>query len=186
MRTLLFGSVTALLLAPGLSLAPAAWSQIYKVTDDEKGVVFTDRPPTVSNAPQSTVERVELQDTNTAAPVAVRPKAPEATLTPQQEEAPAPSVQITTPANETTIAMGPGNFAVSATATPPLERHERLELLMDGQAIGAAQNSSSWFIEGALRGPHDLVVRRTTSRGKTVAVSDSVRVYVLRPSIIRR
>ena len=77
-------------------------------------------------------------------------------------------------------------LVASATATPPLERHERLELLMDGQAIGAAQNSSSWFIEGALRGPHDLVVRRTTSRGKTVAVSDSVRVYVLRPSIIRR
>jgi glutamine synthetase len=40
-----------------------------------------------------------------------------------------------------------------------------------------------YFIEGALRGPHDLVVQRTTTRGKTIALSEPVRVYVLRPSI---
>lgn len=180
MRTLLLSAATSLLLASG------AWGQIYKVTDDEKGVVFTDRPPTVSDSAKSHVEQVELQDTNTAAPVTVRPPPPEAVRSPVEEEALDPTVQITSPADETTIAMGPGNFAVSATASPPLDQNERLELLMDGQPVGAAQSSSSWYIEGALRGPHDLVVRRTTTRGATVAVSESVRVYVLRPSILNR
>jgi hypothetical protein len=64
-----------------------------------------------------------------------------------------------------------------------LSRTERLVLMMDGQPVGAPQESASWFIEGALRGPHDLVVQRTTTRGKTIALSEPVRVYVLRPSI---
>jgi hypothetical protein len=66
---------------------------------------------------------------------------------------------------------------------PALSRTERLVLMMDGQPVGAPQESASWFIEGALRGPHDLVVQRTTTRGKTIALSEPVRVYVLRPSI---
>lgn len=180
MRTLLLSAAAIVLLASD------ARGQIYKVTDDEKGVVFTDRPPTVSDSTGAQVEQVELQDTNTAAPVTVRPPPPEAVRTSAPDEAPNPTVVITSPADETTIAMGPGNFAVSATASPALDQNERLELLMDGQPVGAAQSSSSWFIEGALRGPHDLVVRRTTTRGATVAVSESVRVYVLRPSLLNR
>jgi hypothetical protein len=80
--------------------------------------------------------------------------------------------------------MGPGNFAVSAEVSPPLRRGETLTLLIDGQAYGAAQESNSWFVEGAMRGPHDLVVQRSGRTGST-ATSDPVRIYVLRPSIAR-
>jgi hypothetical protein len=74
-------------------------------------------------------------------------------------------------------------LGLSAAVAPALSRTERLVLMMDGQPVGAPQESASWFIEGALRGPHDLVVQRTTTRGKTIALSEPVRVYVLRPSI---
>ncbi|CAN0606028.1 unnamed protein product, partial [Ectocarpus sp. 12 AP-2014] len=163
-----------LILLPTLALSGAAgaWSQIYKVTDDERGVVFTDRPETVQSTNDQNVEAVELQETNTTAPVTPRPAAPTTPSAPVVEEVIAPTVTITSPANESTIAMGPGNFAVSASVAPPLGRNERLELIMDGQPIGAAQSSASWFIEGALRGPHDLVVRRTDGRGKTLVVSE--------------
>ena len=173
--------ITALLAAslPGLALA-----QVYKVTDEEEGVVFTDRPQTVSG---ETVEKVEIREPNTAAPPPPAPTSATSSAGQQAAEAaPAPTVTISSPANETTIAMGPGNFAVSAAVNPPLARNERLVLLMDGQPVGAEQSSTSWFIEGALRGPHDLVVRRATSQGKTIAVSEPVRVYVLRPSVIGR
>lgn len=180
------GMVTAMLAGIALSALPAglAHAQIYKVTDGEKGVVFTDSPENISDSSGQRVEQIELPETNTAAPVQARP--PSSTRRADRaeaEETERASVSITSPANESTIAMGPGNFAVSASAKPPLSRGEALVLLIDGQPVGPAQQGQSWLIEGALRGPHDLVVQRVTDRGGNIAISEPVRVYVLRPSI---
>jgi hypothetical protein len=165
------------------------WGQIYKVIGDDGNVVFTDSPPGVGSSSQQSVEKVELQELNTTAPVEARTPAttyttpvPEA----ETEEDGGGTVAITSPTDESTIAMGPGNFAVSASAKPALSGDERLLLLIDGQAYGTAQASSSWFVEGMNRGPHDLVVQRTTTDGESVATSEPVRVYVLRPSRIGR
>lgn len=160
-------------------LGPVAGAQVYKVTDEENGVVFTDRPnPGLGGS----VERIEIGEPNRAEPPPELPAA-----APRQTEetaaAPVPTVTITSPGNESTIAMGPGNFAVSAKVTPPLGSGEELVLLMDGQPYGAAQTGTSWFVEGALRGPHDLVVQRRNDSGQSIATSEPVRVYVLRPSI---
>lgn len=173
----------ALLLAGPASMA---WSQIYKVTDDKNGVVFTDSPNRRDSTANQNVEEIELKELNTIAPVQARPDA-EVPDSPGASEAVAePTVSITEPANESTVAMGPGNFAVSASATPELARGERFLLLMDGAPQGEPQSSGNWFMEGILRGPHDLVVQRVTTRGKVIASSESVRIYVLRPSLIGR
>ena len=172
--------------AAALALAIAAGqssAQVYKVTDPDKGVVFTDRP---DSTPGSTVEEIELRTPNTASPPPPATRIRDQDRAQETEQAAEPTVTISSPANETTIAMGPGNFSVSARVDPPLNRGETLRLLIDGQPHGAAQTGRSWFIEGALRGPHDLVVQRVGRNGGTLAVSDPVRVYVLRPSIIRR
>lgn len=172
-----------------MMLAPVsyAWGQIYKVTDSENGVVFTDSPEVMGDTGGQSVEKVELEEINTAAPVEARPPVTRDTrASDDSHDAETPSVTIASPANESTIAMGPGNFSVNATATPPLSRGERLILIIDGAAQGESQSSGSWFVEGALRGPHDLQVQRTTSNGKVLASSDTVRIYVLRPSVIRR
>ena len=180
---------TVLIALTTLILTPAsyAWGQIYKVTDSENGVVFTDSPEVIDNSSGQSVEEVVLEDINTATPVEARPPAPrESRSSDESQEAEEFAVAITSPANESTVAMGPGNFAVNASASPPLGRGERLVLLVDGATQGQAQSSGSWFIEGALRGPHDLQVQRTTSNGKIIASSETVRIYVLRPSIIGR
>lgn len=182
--------ISAITVAVALvAIAPVsfAWGQVYKVIDDENGVVFTDSPQTMDTTGKQSVEKIEVQEINTATPVEMRPPAPTSPSADAEAAAAAePTVTIASPADESTIAMGPGNFSVSATATPPLTRAERLVLLIDGTPRGEPQSSGSWFVEGAMRGPHDLVVQRTTSRGKVIATSDSVRIYVLRPSIIGR
>ena len=172
-------------LSLGLGFTAAAGAQIYKVTDENGAVIFTDQPDTVTATQEQDIEEVDLPELNTAAPVEARPTPPPSAS--QREESTAkPTVAITSPTNESTIAMGPGNFTVSASVEPALSRSERLVLYVDGQPVGSAQSSATWFIEGALRGPHDLVVHRTNSQGKTLVTSESVRVYVLRPSVIRR
>lgn len=168
-------------------LASVATAQVYKVTDPEKGVVFTDRPEAAAGA---TVEKIEIREPNQTPPPPqmTTPAVPSesSAATRRAAEALEPTIEITSPANESTIAMGPGNFAVSARAEPPLASGEAAILLVDGQPVGAAQSTLSWFIEGALRGPHDLVVQRIASNGQNVAISEPVRVYVLRPSLIGR
>jgi cytoskeletal protein RodZ len=180
---LMLGAALALV---SVLFSAAAGAQVYRVTDEQGNVSFTDRPQAPSES--TTVERVELQTTNSAP--AVTPQAAPTTPSAEAQDAPAPAprltVAIVAPADETTIAMGPGNFSVSATTQPPLGRGEQLQLMIDGEPQGEAQRSSSWFVEGALRGEHNLRVVRLNSAGSVIAESEGVRVYVLRPSVLRR
>ncbi|RLQ23527.1 DUF4124 domain-containing protein [Seongchinamella sediminis] len=162
----------------GTLFALPALAQIYKTTDAEGNVVFTDQPP----AGGSGAEAVELPRTNTTPPPPVM--APVRPGAPQQQEAATPvSVSISSPADETTIPKGGGIFEVVAAPTPGLAPGQTLQLLLDGQPHGAPQTSKRWKLENVLRGPHDLVVRLLDSNGAVLASSESVRVYVLRPGI---
>jgi hypothetical protein len=161
-------------------LAQSAAAQIYRV-ETKDGVIFTDKPPVDGSA--ETIEEVELPELNTATPTTVQ-QPPAQSARPAAASA-AATVAITSPANESTIAMGPGDFQVTARAEPALQRTEQLQLLIDGEAWGDPQSGSSWAVTGALRGPHDLVVQRRL-REKVVAESAAVRVYVLRPSLLNR
>jgi hypothetical protein len=172
-RVLLLPLLLVLLSAPSLTLA-----QIYKSTDEQGNVSFSDVP---SNG--SETEQVKLPQTNTLA-------APERSESSNQApgsseptmEAITYSVAITSPAHETTFPMGPGNFSVSASATPPLAAGQLLQLLIDGSPFGEPQVGGSWSLTNVFRGAHDLTVA-VVADGKTLASSDPVRVYVLRPSV---
>ncbi len=164
-----------------LAIAPLAMAtDIYKRTDAEGNVIFSDQPP----AEGEQAEKVPLGELNTTP--AVRPSAPASngvsTEEPPQEPQ-EPSISIASPANEETIAMGPGDVTVTARAIPPLGSLEQLQLFLDGQAHGEPQRSSTWELKGLLRGPHDLAVERMDRRGNRLDRSDSVRIYVLRPSL---
>jgi hypothetical protein len=171
-----------------LTAVGSAWAQIFEVINEDGTVEFTDRPPTTAKKGR-TVEEVEQQQLNTipGTPLGNTAKdAPAEEPEPEPEVGPPATVIITTPENESTVAMGPGNFTVSATARPSLANNERLVLLIDGEPHGDPQQSATWRIEGAIRGSHDLRVQRLASGGRTVAQSKAVRIYVLRPSIIGR
>jgi hypothetical protein len=162
------------LLIPALSLAQTT---IYRVVDENGQQIFTDQPP--RNARET--ETIELPEPNSAPPP---PAIPTRADTARPDAArPERSVRIEYPENETTVAMGPGDFSVQAAAEPALARFETLQLLMDGTPVGPPQRAPLWQLQGVLRGPHDLIVERLNNAGEAVARSDSVRVYVLRPSL---
>lgn len=165
----------ALLLIPVTGLTQA----IYRTTDAQGNVVFTDTPPT--NA--TPADRIEIRPTNTARPTEI--PAPRVT-----DAAPvggsaivAYTVTITEPANETTIPMGPGNFPVSVNISPALQSAENLQLFVDGAPQGKPQRAATWALTNVFRGQHDLTVGVIDNSGKTVAVSEPVRVFVQRPSV---
>ena len=158
-----------------LLLPWAAQAQtIYKSTDADGNVVYTDRPP----ANGATGEEIKLKRLNTSpAPAAGSAPPPEAA-----PEVPAQrTVSIVAPADQTVIPMGGGDFDVRASVTPPLGSGEQLQLRIDGEASGEPQAGTSWSLRNVLRGGHNLSVERLDAEGEVIARSEPVHVQVMRP-----
>ena len=165
----------ALLLLPLGSLAQT----VYRTTDAQGNVVFTDTPP--ANA--TPADRIEIRPTNTARPPEIlTPPAPEVTPGVEAAEVVSYTVTITEPANETSFPMGPGNFSVSAEVSPALNKAESLQLFIDGTPRDEPQQALTWDLTNVFRGRHDLTVGVIDSSGDTVALSEPIRVFVHRPS----
>ncbi len=170
-----------LLLCTLLLVSQLGIAQIYKTTDAQGNVSYSDSPP--ASGPS---EQVELRQTNstpapdmTAAPVSELP----AQGSDDDSMAIDYKVAIASPANETTIPMGPGNFPVSVSLEPALQQGALLQLYVDGSPSGSPQSSNSWGLTNVFRGAHDLTVAVVDTQGNPLAESSAVRVYVLRPSV---
>ena len=152
---------------------------VYKVTDADGDVTFTDTPPLSGD---STVEEHSIQIPNFAKPT-------EMTRTPaapfEAEESTRYDTRIVTPANNSTIPMGPGNFTVQAAMNPPLAPDENLQLLLDGEPVGAPQRIANWQLTNVYRGEHRLQVVRLDESGRQLDTSAASTVYVMRPSVKR-
>ena len=169
-------------LTGAICLAPAhtALAQpVYKVTDTDGNVTFTDTPPLSSD---SIVEEHSVQAPNSAKPTATT-RTPTASV-----EVEAPTLydtRIVTPAENATIPMGPGNFAVQAALSPRLASSETLQLLLDGEPVGAPQRSANWQLTNVYRGEHRLQVVRLDESGAPVDTSAATTVFVMRPIVNR-
>jgi|TARA_R110002094_G_scaffold22046_17_gene34072 hypothetical protein len=167
-----------LLLSLLLSATVQANQPIYKSTDAQGNVVYTDKPP----AEGTSREEVKLQRLNTQPAPEVRSAPP----VPAGNNAAAADVQrevtITSPADQAVIPMGQqGDFTVEATTKPPLGAGEKLQLQIDGTPAGKPQTSGRWALTNVLRGGHELSVVRSGADGAELARSASIHVQVMRP-----
>lgn len=156
------------------SISLVCVAQVYKHVDENGKVTFTDKPAAGSVL-------IEIREPNTlAAPAKIEyytETAPAAAAVAKGYE-----VKITAPANETVIPRGAGNFSVSANVSPDLQSGSKLQLLIDGVAEGEPQRSSSWALSNVFRGTRQLEVVVLDDRGKELAKSEAITVYVFRPS----
>jgi hypothetical protein len=152
---------------------------VYKVTDTDGNVTFTDTPPLSSD---SIVEEHYVHAPNSAKP-AVTTRTPAGSV---EIEVPTRyDTRIVTPAENATIPMGPGNFAVQAALSPRLASSETLQLLLDGEPVGAPQRTANWQLTNVYRGEHRLQVVRLDESGARVDSSAASTVFVMRPSVSR-
>ena len=171
-------ALLALLLTPLTGLAGSPGAPIYRTTDEQGNVVFTDTPP----ADAGPAERVELPPINTSAPPPIAPAAAAGSAD-KEAQAASYSITITSPADETSFPMGPGNFSVNATVAPSPGDSARLQLFIDGAPWGEPQRSTTWALTNVFRGQHDLTVGVMDASGAQLASSPPIRVFVHRPSI---
>lgn len=161
-----------------LFLADDALSQVYKYIDKNGNVIYSDTPP----EEQKDLAPAELPDLIIQPAVKVAPRAPE---TSSQTDATEIETSIIQPANESTITPGQMSFTVAAEVTRPLARGETAVLLVNGEEFGRSSNSLSWTIDNLIRGEMRLQVRIINRENALLAESETLRVFVQRPSVNR-
>lgn len=163
-----------LALAITLLLTPAVNAEIYKRIDERGNIIFTDKPSGVAKA-------IDIRKPNSL-PTPTKKSSPINQEEPKKEEAPAPyTIAVASPANDAIIPLGPGNFSVNVTVSPPLNSKHSIQLLLDGQPYGSVQNSTHFALTNIYRGSHQIAASIVDATNKTVEQSESITVHVFRP-----
>ena len=155
----------------------AAAQPVYKVTDENGNVTFTDTPPLDS---QATVEEHSIHAPNSAQPVL---STPEIAQPEESENSIRFETSIVSPTDNATIPMGPGNFSVQVALSPRLGAGETLLLLLDDEPVGSPQRMPNWQLTNVYRGEHRLRVLRIDNEGAQLDASDINTVFVMRPIV---
>ncbi|MFY0991229.1 DUF4124 domain-containing protein [Halomonas sp. C05BenzN] len=171
-------------LALGLSVSLVAQAQtIYRTTDAQGNVVFTDNP-------ERGGEEVEL------APLTVVPSREEVRAAPPRDEGRAPvaspgqpfmpydSFRILAPAHEETLETGhAGNIQVELGIEPELREDHRVRLLLDGRVSQSAMHTSAFMLTNLDRGERVLQAELLDANGEVRHRTSPVTLYVQRASV---
>ena len=159
---------TLLCLLP-LLVVTSARAEIYQWTDSHGSTHFSDNP-------RSTAKIISLNTpAASTAPAQTKSQPPTHTATIAYT-----IVQITQPQHEETIHDNQGNVSITTQIEPELKSEDRIQLLLDGQAIGAPQSTLAFSLENIDRGTHTLLIQIRDKTGKILQVSQPVTFFMHR------
>lgn len=178
-------------LAVGLSFSLAAQAQtIYRTTDAQGNVVFTDNPDRggeqVELAPLTVVPSSGEVRRGEAAPRLEASGAAAATGAPGQPFMPYDSFRILSPSHEQAFPVGAaGNVPVELGIQPELREDHRVRLLVDGQVSQTAMHTTAFMVANMNPGEHVLQAELLDGSGAVRHRSSPVTIYVHRASVNR-
>lgn len=164
-----------------LAITLPVTAQIYQYTDDKGNRVYTDQPPLGVDA-----SSVELPAINSV-PLTNTPADTQHTDTPgaAQQAAPYAVLQLTGFPDNEALRANNGSFNVQVEIEPQLANQHRLQLLVDGQAYGAASTSTHLAVTNLARGEHRLAVQ-VLANGKVLQISSEQIITVQRVHVGNR
>jgi len=147
----------------------AAHATIYQWRDEQGGLHFSDRP-------SPGADKVKLPAVQTYSPVEILPAPQPMTIAPRQYK----TVSIRYPEQEETIRNNFGLIDIAVDLEPNLVPGDKLRLLIDGEPVGEAHQSTSFSVEGIFRGTHHLSVEVINSKEKVVGRSEPITIFMHR------
>lgn len=162
-------------------------TKVYRVTDEQGNITFTDQPEANSGViEQQRVSVINLM----RAPVSPKPEdngAAHSPVTNSGSAASASSIQpytqaiIVSPREGSTLRNTAGAMTVELSLMPPLQAGHQVQLWVDGQRYGSAIKATTLHVANIERGPHQLICRVLNADGRPVASTAAVSVHVKRP-----
>jgi len=187
-RPLKIVSLVCLCSLGALSFIPAA-AQIYKVTDADGNVVFTDVPP----RPGEQADEVELGSSSTFEIEEALPEGSSATSwssASSDDEDPEDfqqfgyeMLQVVSPENDSSVRENAGNVVVSIAINPELRPGNRFQLEMDGKVIRTSTTKRMNLTE-VDRGTHVLRAHVIDDSGDRLISSEPSVFHLSRYSVL--
>lgn len=177
-----------LIFALGLSIAPDSYAgAIYKTTDAQGNVVFTDVPP---NDESKSIELIKENSYQPATPAAIPVTDSSSADATPSEDIPAASynkLTITAPAHDQALRENTGNISVSVALDPALNVADghRVRVLVDG-TVAAEAASATVSLQNIDRGTHTLVAEVIDASDAVLKASSPVIVHLQRYSILNQ
>ena len=157
------------------TLAAGADQTIYRVIDAQGKVSYTDTPPKDGSA-----EPIILKEVNTQPAMDTRKTdapAAEAAATPYTQ------IEITSPANDSTVPPGQLNVVVQLQLEPVLQPGHRVQFYLDDKPQGPAAATTAITLGDLYRGSRSIHATVVDANGARVAQSNSVVIHVKRHSV---
>ncbi|MDR9438006.1 MAG: DUF4124 domain-containing protein [Halomonas sp.] len=178
------------MLVLGLTVSLAAQAQtIYRTTDAQGNVMFTDNPERggeeVDLKPLTVVPgRGEVREAGAPAVVDGNGRGNAASAGPGQPFMPYDSFGILSPGQEETLPTGAaGNVQVTLGIQPDLREDHRVRLLVDGQVSQTAMHTDTFMLNNLDRGEHVLQAELLDASGAVRHRTSPVTLYVQRASV---
>ena len=153
---------------------PAA-AEIYKRTNPDGSVEFTDVPRSEEEKP------VPLSPMST---FKTTPVPQGRTSTARADTKKYSAISVVSPAHEATIRDNTGTVKVNVSLSPALRSRHKLVLLVDGEQKGESR-TGSFTLNNLDRGSHSLVAQVVDKAGNALISSAPVTIYLFRQSVIR-
>lgn len=174
-------------LALGLAMSlPAVAQTIYRTTDAQGNVVFTDDPGRGGEAvdldPLTVVPSRPVQPLSNAS--SGRPESTTRYGEPGQPLMPYDVFAIASPEQQTTLPTGAaGNVQVQLAIRPDLRDDHRVRLLVDGQVSQSAMHTDTFLLSNLNRGEHRVQAELLDASGAVRHRTSPLTLYVQRASV---
>lgn len=174
---------TSLLLLSMACLAFPAMAQVYKTTDEDGNVTYTDEsssgaekvrvksPTTVTLPKPEDVQRMISENER-------RENAEE-----EEQSQPYDRVSINAPADEEAFHSGSGDVEFRVSSSPGLRQDHRYQLDLDGAPVGEGRDGR-FMVRNMDRGTHNASVHVVDPSGRRIQTGDQIRFTVHRPSVL--
>jgi len=167
-------SVAIVMSLTPLSLASA---DVYKVTDDQGNITYTDTVPA-----EAAADRVQLPPVNkvpTLTPAATTPpRSADTDLSPAFNGY--SFAALVSPLNDSLVHFDQSQVLAQLALTPELGADHRVQFYVDSSAFGPPVATSSLAITGLERGTHHISARVLSSQGAVLVIAKPVTVHVQR------
>ena len=151
-----------LLLLLGIFITTSASAEVYKHTNPDGSVTFSDVPAKIDAKP------IELPPSSSYTP----PPRPEPTASPKSTKTVEDyeSVSITSPANDSAVRDNAGNLTIKFNVKPALKPGHSYVLLMDGKNVGEGQTGNIQ-LKNIDRGSHTFITQVVDKNKKIIILN---------------
>ncbi len=157
----------------GLIIALPLQAQVYRTTDADGNVTFTDNKPKDGSGTE-----VEISPTVTIPATPVRPPAPKTTNESKNSHNTYKSVEITSPGNDDTF-HNVESIEVVARSVPAPKAGHKFQLIFDGQ-IRETSPTPRFTVTNVVRGSHTLKVDLLDANDKVLKSGSPITIHVHR------